>query len=179
MVDIIGHVGMALIWLAVGWVVYAERAALGFVALGVPFGLLPDIDLLLSRLLPTVHHHGITHTILFVTTASIVIGAILGKWVVPWLEEHYVPAFEIGIRHAYAISAVLVASLSHLFADMLSAPDIAQPIEPLWPLYQQSVGLDVLYYNSPLANWGLFIGGLLLTVVLWWWDDEAHAAAEA
>lgn len=172
MVDIIGHIGMALIWLSVGWFLYGKRAALGFVALGVPFGLLPDSDLWLKKVLPTVHHHGITHTILFVSIAAVVIGAILGKWVVPWLEDNYVPASEIDNRYTYAIGAVWVASLSHLFADMLSAPDIAQPIEPLWPLYQQSIGVDVLYYTSPLANWGLFLGGLVLTAVLWWWDDE-------
>ncbi|MFC6824327.1 metal-dependent hydrolase [Halopelagius fulvigenes] len=179
MVDIIGHVGMALIWLAVGWFLYAERAALGFVALGVPFGLLPDTDLWLRRVFPTVHHHGITHTILFVSVAAVVIGAILARWVVPWLEERYVPAFEIGNRYAYAIGAVWVASLSHLFADMLSAPDIAQPIEPFWPVIRQAVTLDVFYYNSPLVNWGLFVAGLVLTAVLWWWDDKAHAVAEA
>jgi membrane-bound metal-dependent hydrolase YbcI (DUF457 family) len=169
---------MALLWLSVGWFVYDRRAALGFVALGFPFGMFPDIDLWLRRVFATVHHHGITHTILFVSLAAVVIGGVLGRWVVPWLEANYVPASEIENEYVYAIGAVWVAMLSHLFADVLSAPDIAQPIEPFWPLLSQPVTVDVFYYTSPVVNWGLFLAGVALTVVLWWWDDESPSAAE-
>ncbi|WP_440005343.1 metal-dependent hydrolase [Halomicrococcus sp. SG-WS-1] len=169
MVDIIGHLGMALIWLTVGWFVYERRAALGFVAIGLPFGLLPDVDLWLEKAFPTVHHHGVTHTILFVTLASVVVGAAVGKWVVPKLEGRYVPQDEIGNEYGYAIGALWVGGLSHLFADMLSAPDIASPIEPFWPLAQSKViTIDLIWYNSPFWNWGFFLTGLALTLGFWW-----------
>jgi hypothetical protein len=173
MVDIIGHIGMGLIWLTVvGWLAYDGRTALGFVALGIPFSLLPDLDLWLSQAFAEVKHHGAVHTVLFVTVAAVVIGAILGKWVVPWLQKRYLSGSGVGNRYAYAIGAVWVGGLAHLSADILSAPDIADSIEPFWPVYQQSLGIDVLWYNSPLANWGLFLTGLALTAVLWWQMDE-------
>lgn len=173
MVDIIGHIGMGLIWLVVvGWLVYDDRTALGFVALGLPFSLLPDIDLWLSQAFAGVKHHGVVHTVLFVSVAAVAIGAILGKWVVPWLEDNYLSATGVGNRYAYGIGVVFVAGLSHLSADILSAPDIADSIEPFWPLYRQSLGIDVIWYNSPVANWGLFLGGLALAAVLWWQTDD-------
>ena len=170
---------MALIWLSIGWVLYDRRAALGFVLLGVPFGLLPDSDLWLAKVFPTVTHHGITHTVLFVSVAAVVVGAILGRWVVPRLEERYVPASDVGGRYAYAIGAVWVAGLSHLFADMLSAPDIAEPIEPFWPVYSAPIGLDVFYYTGMMANWGLLLIGLVLTAACWRLTAETRSATSA
>lgn len=181
MVDIIGHIGMGLIWLViVGWLVYDGRAALGFVALGAPFSLMPDIDLWLSRAFAGIKHHGVVHTVLFVTIAAVAIGAILGKWVIPWLEDNYLSATSDGNRYAYGIGAVWVGGLAHLFADMLSAPDIADSIEPLWPIYEQSFGIDVFWYNNPVVNWGLFLTGLALAAILWWQarddGDDARSA---
>lgn len=63
---------------------------------------------------------------------------------------------------------VWIPALSHIFTDMLSAPDIAQAIEPFWPFYQQSVGMDIIWYNRPWFNWGLLLAGIGLTIVLYW-----------
>lgn len=170
---------MALVWLSVGWALYDRRAALGFVALGLPFGLLPDTDLWLKRVFSTVKHHGVTHTVLFVSVAAVVIGAILGKWVVPWLQERYIPESDVGNRYTYAIGAVWVGGLSHIFADMLSAPDIAEAVEPFWPIYRQSLGIDVVWYNNPFFNWGLLLGGIALVALLWWTGDERGSRPQA
>lgn len=178
MVGPLGHLGMALVWLSVARTAYGRRAAMGFVVLGLPFGLFPDIDLYLPRLFRTIHHHGITHTILFVSVSAVVFGAAIGRWVVPRLEAAYVPASELGSRYAYAVGAVWVAMLSHLFADTLSAPDIAQPLELFWPVTSYTVGYDVVYYNSQAVNVGLLLGGLGLTAALWWWDVSAESPAE-
>lgn len=180
MVDIIGHLGMGLIWLTiVGWLAYDGKTALGFVALGAPFSLLPDIDLWLSKAFATVNHHGVVHTIVFVAGASIVIGAILAKWVVPRFDGDYLvrPA---GSSYVYAIGAVFVGGLSHLFADMLSAPDIAPQVEPFWPfIVTKVVTVDVFYYNDPVVNWGLFLSGLALAGILWWQADDSDSAVTA
>jgi hypothetical protein len=57
--------------------------------------------------------------------------------------------------------AVLVGGLSHLFADVLSSPDISQPLEPFWPVYPEPVIVDLIWYNAPLWNVGLLVATLL------------------
>lgn len=179
MVDPIGHVGMALLWLSVGWARYDRRAALGFVALGVPFGLLPDVDLWLRAVLPTVKHHGVTHTALFATLVAVFVGTALGRWLLPWMEERCVPAADVGNRYVYAVGAVWVAGLSHVFGDVLSAPDVAEAVEPFWPLSGRPVGLDVVYYDDPVFNWGLLLAGAVLIGILWRRSAERPGPAEA
>lgn len=165
MVDIVGHLGMALLWLSVGWIASDRRAALGFVALGLPFGLLPDADRWLSGAFAGVKHHGVVHTVLFVSVTAVVAGAVLARWVVPRLEAQFVPAIGIGNRYVYAIGAAWVGGLAHLSADILSAPDVADAIEPFWPLSPRPLGIDVVYYNDPVVNWGLFVGGVVLAAL--------------
>jgi len=49
MVDVTGHLGMALLWLAPAWFLLDYRkTAWTFVVSGVLFGMLPDIDLVLG-----------------------------------------------------------------------------------------------------------------------------------
>lgn len=170
MVDVLGHLGMALIWLAPAWfVIDRPKTAATFVGVGFWFGLLPDIDLLLSNFLPTVKHHGVFHTVLAVILFAVIVGPALGRVFKKifggseWFSEAASDnAYEFGVI------AVLVAGLSHIFADMLSAPDLAEAIEPFWPIYSHTIGIDVLYYNNPWVNWGLLFAGLVLNAALWW-----------
>lgn len=171
MVDVIGHFGMAMIWLAPAWFVLDhERTAALFVGVGFWFGMLPDVDLVLSNWFSTIKHHGVFHTVLVVTILAAVIGPIVG-WILKkalgdsdWLSRQ---AADNALGFGFVM--VWVAGLAHVFADMLSAPDIAEAVEPFWPLYQQSLGIDIFWYNSPLANWGLLVTGVLLNVALWAW----------
>lgn len=171
MVDVLGHLGMALICLSPAWVFIDEpKTAATFVATGFWFGMLPDIDLVLSNWFPqSIHHHGVLHTVVAVTILAAVIGPLVGfvwtallgdsDWFSSWAKAH---AYSLGF------TAVLVAGFSHLFSDMLSAPDIAPPIEPLWPLYGSDIVLwDVFYYTSVWATWGLLILGLAINAALW------------
>ena len=48
--------------------------------------------------------------------------------------------------------AFLLGGLSHITADMLSAPDISTPIEPFWPFFDKPFSVDLIYYNDPLWN---------------------------
>jgi len=71
---------MALLWLAPAWFLLDYRkTAWTFVVSGVLFGMLPDIDLVLEGIFPTVKHHGVFHTILAVTLIAAVIGPVVGK----------------------------------------------------------------------------------------------------
>lgn len=171
---------MALIWLAPAWVVFdRDRTAATFVGLGFWFGMLPDADLVLSNWFVTVKHHGVLHTVLAVTIAAAVIGPIVG-----WLLKRTLGDTQWFSRQAadgaYGVGFVMiwVAGLSHLFGDMLSAPDIAEAIEPLWPIYGQSIGIDLVWYNSTWVNWGLFLAGVALNVALFLWLRRSAGARD-
>lgn len=79
MVDVLGHLGMALLWLAPVWYFVEHRqTAVLVVAGGFWFGMLPDVDLLLSEWIEGIHHHGIFHTVLVVTILAVIIGPMVG-----------------------------------------------------------------------------------------------------
>lgn len=164
MVDVAGHIGMALLWLVVVWFFVPDRrTAAMFVLVGLPFGLLPDVDLYLRRVVSTVHHHGVVHTVLFVSLVGIIAGTVLARTLVPWLTNTgYVSADALDDASSLTIGVALLSGYSHLFADVLSAPDVSQPIEPFWPLYTQPVSIDVFYYTGFWATWGLLALGLLV-----------------
>ena len=170
MVDVLGHLGMALVWLAPAWyfIDHRKTAAL-FVAGGFWFGMFPDVDLYLSNWFAGVHHHGVFHTVLVVTILAAILGPLLGvvfkrigadsEWFSMRARKK---AYQIGFI------AVWVAGLSHLFADMLSAPDVATRIEPFWPLYNGTLfTVDAFWYTSWWATWGLFILGVVVNVAAW------------
>jgi inner membrane protein len=182
MVDVLGHFGMALIWLAPAWFfVDSQRTAAVFVGVSFWFGMLPDIDLYLSNWFPqSIHHHGVVHTVLAVAVFAAVLGPILG-----WLLERLLGGSDWFSNRAadnaveLGVIAIGVAGLSHLFADMLSAPDVAQAIEPLWPVYSNSIVLvDLFYYTSVWATWGLLILGLALNVVVFYWVGRRPTAQD-
>jgi hypothetical protein len=73
---------------------------------------------------------------------------------------------------------VWIPCLSHIFADMLSAPDVSTRIEPLWPLVKGPVAMmDVLWYQSWWATWGLFVLGATVNVLAWYWTDGREEAS--
>jgi hypothetical protein len=170
MVDVLGHLGMALIWLAPSWLfIRDERTALTVIAVGFWFGMLPDIDLVLSRI-TGIHHHGVFHTVLFAGVAAVTVGPLLGLAMrrvfggTDWFSDRAVErAVPLGVV------IVFVTSVAHVFADMLSAPDASTRIEPLWPLVKGPVVyMDVLYYKSFWATIALFAGGLAANAVFWY-----------
>ncbi|MFC7044542.1 metal-dependent hydrolase [Halobacteriaceae archaeon GCM10025711] len=169
MVDVIGHLGMALLWLAPAWVVFAQRTTAGtFVLSGFAFGMLPDVDLYLRQTFATVKHHGIFHTVVAVTLLALAIGPILGTLVETVASDRdWLSTGADGSSYRFGFFAVWTAGLAHVFADMLSAPDIAEAVEPLWPLYRQSMGLDLVWYNNPWFNWGLLVAGVLVNAGLY------------
>jgi hypothetical protein len=181
MVDVLGHLGMALVWLAPAWYFVEDRktAAL-FVAVGFWFGMLPDADLLLSNWFAGVHHHGVVHTVLAVTIFAAVLGPLVGL-VSKRIGEHS-SWFSLRARenaHLIGVIAVWVSGLSHLFADMLSAPDVSTRIEPLWPLVEGPIVLmDLLWYQSWWATWGLLILGVSVNVAAWYWTTSRGESQE-
>lgn len=164
MVDVMGHLAMGLLWAIPAWFVWDDRASVGFIAIATVAALLPDADLFLSQWFPSaIHHHGITHTVIAVLGGSVVLGAIAAAaFGGPFERWTRGDRFDRTSAFAFATAAFAVGGLSHLFADMLSAPDISTPIEPLWPFVEGSWGLDLIWYNSPWWNVGLLAVALAI-----------------
>ena len=168
MVDVSGHLGMTLLWLAPSWLVFEHsKPAAMFVVSGLPFGMGPDLDLVFSRIFRTIRHHGIFHTILAVTVLAAIVGPVVGKL----LERvaggsDWFPVTNTRDSYRFGFLAVWVAGCSHVFADILSAPDIAQAVEPFWPLSLKPVGVDLVWYNAAWFNWGLLVAGILVNAGL-------------
>jgi len=108
--------------------------------------------------------------VLVVTILAAVIGPLLGMvfdrigrdsgWFSARARER---AYRIGFV------AVWVSGLSHVFADILSAPDASTRIEPFWPVVNGPVVLiDVLWYESWWATWGLLLLGVAVNLVAWY-----------
>jgi hypothetical protein len=168
MVDVMGHVAMGLLWALPAWFVWDGRVSLAFVALTAVMAPVPDVDRQLAALFPgLVHHHGVTHTVVFVLAIGVVAGALASALLTDWLDGWIdTERFDRRRTFLFATGAFVVGGLSHVFADMLSAPDIADSIEPLWPLYHGSIGVDLVWYNDPVVNWGLLAAGVLVNVGL-------------
>ncbi|WP_254764624.1 metal-dependent hydrolase [Natrinema marinum] len=168
MVDVTGHLGMALLFAAPAWIIWGRRAALGFTGFALLTAMLPDTDLVLQGFLP-VTHHGVTHTVIFVVLASILAGVFAARWLTDWFNAHrWIRSTEIASLtvFVFATAGLILGGMSHLFADILSAPDIAPPLEPLWPFYREPIIVDVIYYDSPIWNFGLIAAAIGLHLVL-------------
>jgi membrane-bound metal-dependent hydrolase YbcI (DUF457 family) len=166
MVDIMGHIAFGLLFASVAWFLWDDRASVAFVALAVVASLLPDVDLWLSKLFPAqVHHHGVTHTVLFVAVVSLVAAGILtltlGDRIDDWIESE---RFDRSSLFLFLSGGLLAGGLSHLVADMLSAPDISTPIEPFWPFFDKPWAVDLVWYNATWINLGFL--AVMITVHL-------------
>jgi hypothetical protein len=182
MVDVLGHLGMALLWLAPVWYFVDHRKTAALVlAGGFWFGMLPDVDLVLSNWFAGIHHHGVVHTVLAVTVFAAVLGPLVG-WTFARIGER-TGWFDARAREratAVGVIVVWVTGVSHLFADMLSAPDVSTRIEPLWPVVEGPVVvMDVLWYQSVWATWGLFVLGVAANGVAWYWTRDRRKSGDA
>lgn len=160
-----GHLAFGLLFSLPAWLVWRDRTSAAFVGLAVLMAPVPDVDKWLALLFPTeVHHHGVTHTVVFVALASVLGGALvagpLAGRMDDWLDER----FDRWSLFAFAVTAFLLGGLSHLVADVLSAPDVSTPIEPFWPFFDEPWSLDVVWYDAWWINAGFF--GVMVAVHL-------------
>lgn len=168
MVDVAGHLGMALLFAAPAWLVWGRRGAVGFTGFTLAASMLPDSDLYLSAVLP-IAHHGLTHTVLFVGAFSVAGGAVAARLLTErfnhsrWVRSSAITAETVFV---FATAGLALGGLSHLFADVLSAPDIAAPLAPLWPVYREHIVVDAIYYDAPLWNFGLVAAAAGVHLVL-------------
>ncbi|WP_135822641.1 metal-dependent hydrolase [Halostella litorea] len=169
MVDVMGHFGMALLWAAPAWILWDGRVSLAFVGFALVTAMLPDVDLVLRSFTP-VTHHGITHTLVFVVTASVLTGIAVEYGLRDRLDRSLLGprGYEAarGGLFLFATAGLLVGGVSHLFADTLSTPDIAAPLNPFWPFFDRPYSIDLIWYNSPWWNVGLLSVAVAVHLVL-------------
>jgi len=170
MVKLMDHVAMGLLFALPAWYRWEGGLPLAFVGFVLTTVMLPDVDLVLSGVVPGVHHHGVTHAIVFVTAVALVLGPPAAAVLTPGVHRRWFPDRDVQITRRtvgeFVTAGLLVGGLSHVFADMLSAPDIADPIEPLWPFVDHAISFDVIYYSSIWWNLGLLVvaGALHLAI---------------
>lgn len=152
----IGHVGMALIFASPVWFVYRPAASVLFTALAVVAGVAPDSDIYLKAMVD-IAHHGITHTVTFVVGLAAAFG--LAAAAIAVVQDRNPRA-----AGTFAAVAAVVGAGSHLFADLLTTPDVAPPLKPFLPFSDQHVIVDVIYVYSDVWNLFPFIVGLLAHV---------------
>ena len=80
MVDVSGHIAIALLFASPAWFVWGRRGSLTFVGFCLVTAMLPDVDLFSSQVVPAMQHHGVTHTVFFVSVASVGGGAVAARY---------------------------------------------------------------------------------------------------
>ncbi|PSQ09036.1 metal-dependent hydrolase [Halobacteriales archaeon QS_5_68_33] len=164
MVKLMGHLGMALLWSLPVWFVWEWRVNLAFIGFALSTSMLPDVDLVLRDFLPVVHH-GITHTVVFVVATGLVVGAVVEFGLRRWLDRAWFGQRGLAVSQwalfTFIAGGLVLGGFSHLFADMLSAPDIAAPVEPFWPVFDKPWSVDLIYYSAFAWNVGLLAVGIL------------------
>jgi membrane-bound metal-dependent hydrolase YbcI (DUF457 family) len=158
----LGHVGLALLLVAPAVLLLDRKREYSAVAaLALATSLLPDAD----TTLPLTHHHGGTHTLLFVVSASLAVGLALAfvSVNVSWLSRRIdsVPAFRPRSSFALGVGGSFVGLGSHLLADLLVIPVENNPVKPLWPLSEREVALGLIHPGDPAWNWGLLAAGIV------------------
>lgn len=174
MVDVLGHLGMSLLWATPAWFVWGDRRVAAFLVPVLLASLSPDVDLYLRG----VPHHGPTHTIVFVAAVAAVGGALLTGVVrlvrrrVRWLESG--DRSSLLATYAFTTAGLLVGGLSHVFTDMLSTSSAELPVNPFWPVTEKPFSIYVIHeFSAPLWNGGLLLLALLIHAVLF----TAHTVA--
>ena len=156
---------MALLFAAPVWFVFDDlKTNLAFTALVASTGMLPDGDIVLMRYF-FVEHHGLTHSLVFIVPAALVLGAVVAG---AYLAVRDDSVYQASPRHVYAFAAVglFTGMFSHVFADFLTTPDIAPPLKPLYPVLETRVVLDVAYVKSNLWNLGTLVLGIAVQAAL-------------
>lgn len=136
------------------------RTSLSFVAFVLATSNLPDVDLTVRALGLPVHHHGVTHTVVFVLGIAVVAGglltAVLSQILRRWWHATEGEDVNEETIYAFVTGGLALGGLGHLLADVL-ARDWAEPVEPFWPFLQTAIEIGVVSYDSFWVNLGMLV----------------------
>ena len=148
-----GHYGMVLLLYSfVGYVLLSRqhdnRAVVGTI-LVVLLTMLPDWDSYVAWL----PHRGPTHTVWFALLVGLIVGTI--AMLVSFRRHPDLRAAKSLGRWSGGLATFSV--LTHLLADMLNP----MGIQPLYPILDFRVTLDLVSAGDPVANFGLLLVGTI------------------
>jgi inner membrane protein len=147
-----GHYGAALVAYApLGFVTAVlgfGDLAVGGAVLAVALAVLPDYD----QRVPGITHRGVTHTLWF----ALVVGAALGGAGL-LLGENAGPGVD-PLLGAFGFSVGVVTVCSHVAADALTP----MGVHPFAPLDDRHVSFRVTKASNPVANYALFLLGVVV-----------------
>jgi hypothetical protein len=160
----VGHVGGALILIAIVSLTLDESQALWFTAISVPASLLPDVDLYL----PYFPHQGVVHTYSVMFLVSIA-GGFLAAGVVATLSDDRRAVSEHVVEDpkwafTLTVGAMILGTFTHVTLDILAYREsfTGLPVEPLWPFTDWVPRIEIFPPRAPLWNYGFLIVGIVL-----------------
>lgn len=169
MAELLGHLAMGLLFALPAWMLWDGRTAVAFIAFVVATSKLPDVDLALQNYGLPVQHHGVTHTVLFVFVFSVIVGLVAVMALRPVLQRWWRltedETIQKGTIYLFVTGGLTLGGVSHLFADLLAA-DSYEPIEPFWPVVQETYPIHVVHFTSPWLNLGLLVVASSIHVVV-------------
>jgi membrane-bound metal-dependent hydrolase YbcI (DUF457 family) len=161
-----GHIGLALLFAAPAWLVFdGFRTGLAFSALAALTGMFPDLDIYVMRYL-FVEHHGVMHSLTFLVPAALVLGGLVTGGYLAVRDGDRPSA---GAAFAFVTVALFTGMVAHMTGDVLTSPDIAPPIKPLYPLVETQLVFDAAFVKSNVWNLGPLALGLLTQGALAAW----------
>ncbi len=161
-----GHIGVALLLAAPAWLVFDQfRVGLAFSGLAALTGMFPDLDIYVMRYV-FIEHHGLMHSLTFLIPAALVLGAVFtGGYLAVSDDDHSAAASVFG----FVTIALFTGMVAHMTGDILTSPDIAPPVKPLYPLVDSRFVLDAAFVKSNLWNLGPLALGLVTQGALATW----------
>lgn len=155
-----GHVGGALVLVAVAVAVLGDRDAIRVTAIALVASLVPDLDLLL----PYVRHQGLLHTYPFMLLVSVGAGTVAALY--RFAAGHLTSGdgFPSLWRALWLTAgAFVLGSYSHVTLDLIAYREtfVHPPVEPLWPFTDWVPRVNVFAPNSRLWNTGLLVVGVV------------------
>lgn len=158
MVDVLGHVAMGLLWTVPAWFLWEQRISLTFIGFVLFAVMIPDVDINL----PGVVHHGVTHTVVFVTGVALFGGALVTLVSAPMLRRWWRQSDrKSASRTVFGLTSggLFVGGLSHLLIDMLSAGATGNPpLEPFWRVSQAVLHRFYLLQFVQVKRWPPYRG---------------------
>jgi membrane-bound metal-dependent hydrolase YbcI (DUF457 family) len=134
------------------------KTGLAFSGLAALTAMFPDTDLYVMQYV-FIEHHGLMHSLVFLIPAALLLGVVVAGGYLAVRDDDHPPATAV---YAFVTVALFTGMLAHMIGDVLTSPDVAPPIKPLYPVVKSQFVLDAAFVKSNLWNLGVFALGVVV-----------------